>query len=61
MDKEIKQTTEECEDKNGEVFQYSTNITLNDKQWDRFIEVLENPSEPNDKLRKLLTTMPPWE
>jgi uncharacterized protein (DUF1778 family) len=27
----------------------------------RFVEALDAPPNPNDKLRKLLSTVPPWQ
>ncbi len=38
-----------------------TVIYLNDEDYDRFVEMLDNPPPPSQGLRRLLTTKPPWE
>jgi uncharacterized protein (DUF1778 family) len=34
---------------------------LDDKQWETFNRILDNPLKPNKKLLKLLATKAPWE
>ena len=31
-------------------------FSLNGKSWDEFVQLLDNPTEPNQALRKLMTT-----
>lgn len=34
---------------------------LDEAQWTAFIDVLDAPAQPSEELRKLMTTVPPWE
>ena len=36
-------------------------FVLPDDQWQAFLEILDAPTQPNDKLRSLLTTAAPWD
>lgn len=36
-------------------------FVLDEQQWEKFNALLDNPPEPNEKLRKLLVTPAPWE
>ncbi len=36
-------------------------FVLDDNQWDEFNRILDCPPQPNERLKKLLSTAPPWE
>ena len=38
-----------------------TLLRVDSATYDRFIELLDGPAVPNEKLRKLMQTRPPWE
>ncbi|TAE81576.1 MAG: DUF1778 domain-containing protein [Alphaproteobacteria bacterium] len=48
-------------EKAEEVLLNRTTFILSDEQWDAFNALLDNPPQPNDKLRTLLATPAPWE
>jgi uncharacterized protein (DUF1778 family) len=36
-------------------------LELDDETFGRFVELLDNPPEPSEGLRKLMSLKPPWE
>lgn len=38
-----------------------THFVLSDSEWAKLQELLENPPEPNEKLKQLMRTKAPWE
>jgi hypothetical protein len=60
----------ESEDENSEPSEYEgdptgvgfpTLFVLRGAEFDKLVELLDNPPEPSDRLRKLLSMKPPWE
>jgi uncharacterized protein (DUF1778 family) len=48
-------------EKANEALSASSTLFLNDEQYDRFVELLDNPPAPNAALKRLMSTPAPWD
>jgi uncharacterized protein (DUF1778 family) len=48
-------------EKANEALSASSTLFLNDEQYDRFVELLDNPPAPNPALKRLMSTPAPWD